>query len=70
VLAQLELWENRTTEKYKNGKVYILPKELDEKVARMHLPALGAELTELSTDQAEYINVKESGPYKSTAYRY
>ena len=48
VLAQLELWENRNTDKYENGKLYVLPKELDEKVARLHLPALGAELTVLS----------------------
>jgi len=48
VMAQVELWENRNTEKYEKGKVYILPKELDEKVARLHLPSLGAELTELS----------------------
>jgi len=48
-MAQVELWENRDGTKYEKGKVYILPKELDEKVARLHLPALGAELTELST---------------------
>jgi len=48
VLAQLDLWENRNTTKYENGKVYVLPKELDEKVARLHLPSLGAELTILT----------------------
>ena len=58
VMAQLDLWENRETSKYENGKVYILPKELDEKVARLHLPALGAELTELTKEQADYIDVK------------
>lgn len=52
VLAQLDLWENRATDKYQKGKVYVLPKELDEKVAALHLPALGAELTILSDDQA------------------
>ena len=50
VLAQLDLWENRATDKYQKGKVYVLPKELDEKVAALHLPALGAELTILSDD--------------------
>jgi len=50
MLAQIDLWENRETDKYERGKVYVLPKELDEKVARLHLPALGAELTDLSND--------------------
>ena len=50
VLAQIDLWENRATDKYEKGKVYVLPKELDEKVAALHLPALGAELTQLSQD--------------------
>ena len=70
VLAQIDLWENRETDKYQVGKVYVLPKELDEKVARLHLPALGAELTPLSTDQADYIDVKVAGPYKKEEYRY
>jgi len=48
VLAQIELWTNRETDKYETGKVYLLPKELDEKVAALHLPSLGAELTILS----------------------
>jgi len=69
-LAQIELWKNRETTKYENGKVYILPKELDEKVARLHLPAMNAELTELSPGQSEYIDVKQAGPYKHDAYRY
>jgi len=64
------LWENRETDKYQKGQVYVLPKELDEKVARLHLPALGAELTELSPSQAEYIAVNQVGPFKPTTYRY
>ena len=69
-LAQIDLWENRDTNKYENGKVYKLPKELDEKVARLHLPALNAELTELSQEQADYIDVKVTGPFKHEEYRY
>lgn len=69
-LAQIELWSNRTGDKYKKGQVYILPKELDEKVARLHLDALGVELTILSKDQADYIGVKVDGPYKPSHYRY
>eukprot|EP01067_Filipodium_phascolosomae_P002215 Filipodium_phascolosomae@DN2328_c0_g1_i1.p1 len=69
VLAQLDLWNNRDTKKYGN-EVYLLPKELDEKVARLHLPALDVELTELSEEQASYINVSTKGPYKLTQYRY
>jgi len=69
-LAQIDLWENRDTDKYANGKVYKLPKELDEKVALLHLPALGAELTELSQEQADYIDVKVTGPFKHEEYRY
>ena len=63
-LAQIDLWTNRNNDKYAKGKVYKLPKELDEKVARLHLPSLGAELTELSQEQADYIDVKKEGPYK------
>jgi adenosylhomocysteinase len=59
--------DNRT--KYEN-KVYLLPKELDEKVARLHLPSLGAKLTELTKEQADYISVPEKGPYKPEQYRY
>merc|ERR1719433_2677338 len=70
VLAQLDLLKNwKETKGYKN-EVYLLPKDLDEKVARLHLPALGAELTVLSKDQADYIGVPESGPYKPDTYRY
>ncbi len=67
VMAQIELWSNH--KKYEN-KVYILPKELDEKVARLHLEKLGAKLTTLTSKQADYINVDASGPYKSENYKY
>merc|ERR1712216_708680 len=69
-LAQLELWKERDSGKYKLDKVHLLPKELDEKVARLHLPALGAELTVLTKEQAEYIDVPVGGPYKPDTYRY
>jgi len=70
VLAQLDLLKNwKETKAYKND-VYLLPKELDEKVASLHLPALGAELTVLSKEQADYIGVKASGPFKGDTYRY
>jgi adenosylhomocysteinase len=67
VLAQLELWKN--IEKYEN-KVYMLPKHLDEKVARLHLEKIGVELETLRSDQAEYIGVEVQGPYKPEYYRY
>ena len=67
VLAQIELWEN--SEKYKN-KVYVLPKELDEKVAKIHLEKIGAKLTKLTNEQGEYINVPVNGPFKNKEYRY
>ena len=66
-LAQLELWQN--SDKYEN-KVYTLPKHLDEKVAYLHLDKIGAELEELSSEQADYINVPKEGPYKPEYYRY
>merc|ERR1711934_342206 len=70
VLAQLDLLKNwKETKVYKN-EVYLLPKDLDEKVARLHLPALGANLTTLSQAQADYIGVKVEGPYKPDTYRY
>merc|ERR1712076_294394 len=70
VLGQLDLLNNwKKTKVYKND-VYLLPKELDEKVARLHLPALGAQLTALSKDQADYIGVKVEGPFKGGHYRY
>jgi len=65
VLAQLELWQNKP-----ETGVYILPKHLDEEVARLHLPKLGVQLTHLSLRQAEYIGVPVDGPYKSDHYRY
>merc|ERR1712087_704955 len=68
-IAQIDLWENKDTGKYKTA-VYTLPKVLDEKVARLHLGKLGAKLTKLSTDQADYISVKAEGPYKPNHYRY
>merc|ERR1739844_356318 len=68
-IAQIDLWENKDTGKYKTA-VYTLPKVLDEKVARLHLGKLGAKLTELSKDQADYIAVKVDGPYKPNHYRY
>jgi adenosylhomocysteinase len=67
VLAQLELWNN--IDDYKN-EVYMLPKHLDEKVARLHLAKIGVELETLSPDQAEYIGVTVEGPYKPEYYRY
>jgi adenosylhomocysteinase len=66
-IAQLELWANHKN--YEN-KVYVLPKQLDEKVARLHLAKVGVELEELTQSQADYIGVKMEGPYKSDTYRY
>merc|ERR1711988_1483495 len=68
-LAQLELWSNKDSGKYEN-KVYLLPKHLDEKVARLHLGKLGAKLTTLTKVQADYIGVPVEGPYKPDTYRY
>ena len=67
-IAQIELYTRG--EAYETGKVYVLPKHLDEKVARLHLQKLGVQLTELRPDQADYINVPVSGPYKPDHYRY
>jgi adenosylhomocysteinase len=67
VLAQMELWANAAN--YEN-KVYILPKILDEKVARSHLTQIGVNLTQLTAEQAAYINVPVDGPYKADHYRY
>merc|ERR1712048_209487 len=69
-LAQIDLWKEKDTGKYASGKVYVLPKYLDEKVARLHLDALGAKLTVLSAEQSEYIGVPVEGPYKPDTYRY
>jgi len=70
VVAQMELWTKRNSDEYVRGKVYTLPKHLDEKVARLHLDKLGAKLTILSDDQAKYIGVNKNGPYKPEHYRY
>ena len=67
VLAQMELWQR--SDDYK-CEVYVLPKHLDEKVARLHLDRIGAKLTELTDDQADYIGVAKEGPYKTDMYRY
>jgi len=67
VIAQIELWNN--SDKYEN-KVYVLPKHLDEKVATLHLEKVGAKLTKMSKEQADYISVKPSGPFKPDTYRY
>ena len=67
VLAQIELWKN--SKNYEN-KVYVLPKHLDEKVATLHLKKVGAKLTKLSKEQADYISVGTEGPFKPDAYRY
>jgi adenosylhomocysteinase len=66
-LAQLDLWTNKET--YAPG-VYVLPKKLDEEVARLHLEKIGAKLTKLTQEQADYISVPVEGPYKPELYRY
>ncbi|OXB71491.1 UNVERIFIED_CONTAM: hypothetical protein H355_016238 [Colinus virginianus] len=68
-LAQLDLWDNVKTKRYQND-VYMLPKTLDEKVARLHLSAFGCKLTVLTPKQCEYLHVNRDGPYKSETYRY
>jgi adenosylhomocysteinase len=68
VLAQLSLWTER--DRYESGKVYVLSKELDEKVARLHLGQLGAKLTTLTQTQAEYLGISADGPFKPSYYRY
>jgi adenosylhomocysteinase len=67
VLAQIELWQNHGS--YER-QVYVLPKLLDEKVARLHLDKLGAKLTRLTSKQAEYLDIPVDGPYKPDYYRY
>merc|ERR1711983_27588 len=69
-LAQIDLWKEKDSGKYESGKVYVLPKFLDEKVARLHLDSLGAKLTVLSPEQSEYIGVPVQGPFKPDTYRY
>ncbi|MEO5626987.1 MAG: adenosylhomocysteinase, partial [Dokdonella sp.] len=66
-LAQIDLWANKDTYE---AKVYILPKKLDEEVARLHLEKIGVKLTTLTTDQASYLGVSVDGPYKPDHYRY
>jgi adenosylhomocysteinase len=66
-LAQIELWNNHKN--YEN-KVYVLPKHLDEKVARLHLAKVGAELDELTDEQAAYLGISKVGPFKAEHYRY
>ena len=68
VIAQVELWTN--SQKYEVGQMYVLPKHLDEKVARLHLNKLGAIITTLTDEQAKYIGVSKEGPYKAETYRY
>ena len=67
VLAQIELWER--ADQYDIG-VHVLPKQLDEKVARLHLDKIGAKLTELNSEQAKYLGMDAAGPYKPAHYRY
>jgi adenosylhomocysteinase len=75
-IAQIDLWLNAQGKptlsgfKYESGKVYTLPKKLDEEVARLHLEKLGVKLTRLTKEQADYIGVPVDGPYKSDLYRY
>ncbi len=69
VMAQVELWENRDSGKYKN-EVYVLPKHLDEKVATLHLKKLGAKLTQLTPEQSQYVGLPVGGPFKPEHYRY
>jgi len=67
-LAQIELWKNK--ENYKAGEVRVLPKHLDEEVARLHLEKIGCKLTKLTKEQADYIGVSPEGPFKPESYRY
>lgn len=69
-LAQIELWDNNKDGKYKSGEVYFLPKQLDEKVAALHLEGCQAKLTVLSKDQSDYLDLPVDGPYKPGHYRY
>ncbi len=69
-LAQIELWTEKDSNKYESGKVYVLPKILDEKVARLHLKSLGAKLTVLSEEQSNYVGIPINGPFKPETYRY
>ena len=66
-IAQMDLWRNKDSNK---NEVYVLPKKLDEEVARLHLEKIGAKLTALTQEQADYIGVPVEGPYKPETYRY
>jgi len=68
VLAQIEMWQN--TNRYEKGQLYLLPKYIDEQVARLHLGQINAKLTTLTPEQAAYISVTVAGPYKPDTYRY
>lgn len=70
VLAQISIHDATMSAQYTPGQVFCLPRVLDEEVARLHLPALGAELSTLTADQAAYINVSVEGPFKKPEYRY
>merc|ERR1712226_1462479 len=71
VIAQISLYDSKIAgTKYEKGKIYVLPKHLDEEVARLHLKSLGAELTELSEAQSKYSDIPVSGPFKKDEYRY
>merc|ERR1712174_63612 len=70
VLAQIELYKEKDSGKYARGKVYVLPKNLDEKVAKLHLPSLGAKLTLLTKEQSDYVGIPIEGPFKPDTYRY
>ena len=72
VLAQLALWEAKLNKSndYNTGDVYVLPKHLDEKVAFLHLEKVGAKITTLTKDQADYLGIPASGPFKPELYRY
>jgi len=70
VLAQLEIYKEKDSGKYESGKVYVLPKILDEKVAKLHLGSLGAKLTLLTKEQSEYVGIPVEGPFKPDTYRY
>jgi adenosylhomocysteinase len=68
VLAQIKLYNN--PDRYQSGQLYLLPKHIDEQVARLHLDQVGARLTTLTSDQASYIGVSQNGPFKPDTYRY
>lgn len=69
-LAQIALWNDKEGKEYEKGQVYMLPKHLDEEVARAHLAKLNVKLTELTKVQADYLDLPTEGPYKRDTYRY